>query len=1668
MKNMKNVNAKKVISLTLALLMLSIVIPYIVVTVQAEAVIIPNGNYTISSDGQYQLSEGYSGIIAISNDVNTVTVTDSVYCTTHNNTRIVIEGERSQALQLTIEDLTISSSNGAGIDFGSAGSFGHELLISGECQVTGGYYSAGIHVPEGVNLTIDKADGLSDDQAQLSTFGGDYGSGIGANSGSRSYMGNQGGDGGNITINGGTISAKGGIYGSGIGGGQYGGAGVISINGGTVIATGGNYGGGAGIGDGFWGTSNESTININGGIITAKGSTGSAGIGGAYLSDSEGNISINGGTVTATGGYNGGAGIGGGNSGSGGNIAITGTPVVIANSGGNGADHIGNGLESTNPWTLKNAVGGDLSYLRFNTGISDAKIVADVIDGEHFTNNQGLWSAFIPRIDAVAYTASKAGYAAVKGTQDLSLVSYGIDIPLTEDNTPPTVNVNSIIMQTGAATIATCDDYGIYGAVYVLAKGESDYTSKAALDEADAKALISLESQATSVTINTEGFDEGLYQVYAVDSAENVSSPCEMEIDNTPPIIDSAVRSDNIHIIVTLNENCKDIAQDNDGGFTVHETGNPGITYSISSIAQGIDERHAVLTTADMGVSGKEGVTVKYTAGENGILKDLAGNILGTNSTGVSIEAWDTTAPTVELSHNNAISKVKQGDEITITAAFNEGMSDAPTITITNGSVAGADMVNFSGDKRTWAYTWTVPDGDAEAAITVEGYDIAGNEYEGEDSLAFTIDNTPPEVVSVDVPGNGTYILGQNLDFSVEFSEVVIVDAASGTPSLTINIGEESLKAEYVSGTGTQYLFRCTLQAGSLDEDGIILDSEVVLNNGRIRDEAGNDLQFSLNGMEETSGIFVDAVVPEVVSVAVPGDNTYIAGDELDFIVNFSEAVTVNAGENPPYLSIILDTGDNVNAYYISGSTTGELVFRYIVQTGHEDTDGITMEDDILVNGGSLKDAAGNNAVLILNDAALTGGIKVDAIAPTLIGAVVIDNTHIIVYLSEVCTNIIKDNDGGFTVFENGNFGITYNVLSIEQGMHERQVMLTTADMGISAKEGIMVKYTAGGNGTVKDMAANAMATDSTGVGAARWDIIAPTIYEAAIGEGNVYIDINVSEGIYGEDDGTTVLTKEKLALVFTNNGGTASDAVISSIKQNNSTVEDSALELAGGDTTVRAFLTITGTPSGAETIEISPINEDSIFDKAGNGMEGTQTTGLKVLNDLKPPVIGDGTILVSAVTRSSLYLSWTTAADEATAQANLQYKVVRSTDNNINSADDAENNGITVQDWSSNLAGKQIIGLTAGTNYYFNVIVRDEAGNKSLYNTIQETTRSLGGSNSISASQSKLFMEIISGYEQLPVELDFDSRTGNAVASLDEMLHEQLFEKAEADESGRKSIILDMPEVEGASSYTLETSITGLSSKGTKNEMLLDTVFGTIGIPDNMLTGLDDIDGEKAAVTISQGDKSNMPSNLKEIIDDRPLVQLTFAVDGRQAAWNNPGLPVTVSIPYTPTAEELVNSEHINVWYIDGSGSVINVPSGRYDPATGMVTFTTTHFSRYVVAYETRTYDDLGNAPWAKKQVEVLASKGIVKGMSEKEYAPSDDITRADFLYSLVRTLGADAIVDGNFDDISRGAYYWKEIAIAKKLGITEGIGDNKFSPNASITTVSYTHLTLPTTPYV
>jgi hypothetical protein len=135
-------------------------------------------------------------------------------------------------------------------------------------------------------------------------------------------------------------------------------------------------------------------------------------------------------------------------------------------------------------------------------------------------------------------------------------------------------------------------------------------------------------------------------------------------------------------------------------------------------------------------------------------------------------------------------------------------------------------------------------------------------------------------------------------------------------------------------------------------------------------------------------------------------------------------------------------------------------------------------------------------------------------------------------------------------------------------------------------------------------------------------DTTPPSISSGTLAANNGYLDITFSEGIYGASDGTTALMANNLALTFTQNGGNATNVVVSSVKKNDSSTEGSASSLTGGETTVRVFLTITGTPSGVETIELKPANGTSIYDTAGNSMSASQTAGVKTLNDDLGPTV--------------------------------------------------------------------------------------------------------------------------------------------------------------------------------------------------------------------------------------------------------------------------------------------------------------------------------------------------------------------------------------------------------------------------------------------------------------
>ncbi|MCK7554777.1 cadherin repeat domain-containing protein [Chitinophaga sedimenti] len=122
----------------------------------------------------------------------------------------------------------------------------------------------------------------------------------------------------------------------------------------------------------------------------------------------------------------------------------------------------------------------------------------------------------------------------------------------------------------------------------------------------------------------------------------------------------------------------------------------------------------------------------------------------------------------------------------------------------------------------------------------------------------------------------------------------------------------------------------------------------------------------------------IDGIRPTITSVAVPANDTYIAGETLSFTANFSENITV-AGS--PYLSV--QVGGSALQAPVTSTTANSITFTYTVANGHLDADGVGL-NSIQLAGGTIRDAAGNDAILVLNNTGVLTGVLVDAVAPSI------------------------------------------------------------------------------------------------------------------------------------------------------------------------------------------------------------------------------------------------------------------------------------------------------------------------------------------------------------------------------------------------------------------------------------------------------------------------------------------------------------------------------------------------------------------------------------------------------------------------------------------------------------------------------------------------------------
>lgn len=98
--------------------------------------------------------------------------------------------------------------------------------------------------------------------------------------------------------------------------------------------------------------------------------------------------------------------------------------------------------------------------------------------------------------------------------------------------------------------------------------------------------------------------------------------------------------------------------------------------------------------------------------------------------------------------------------------------------------------------------------------------------------------------------------------------------------------------------------------------------------------------------------------------------------------------------------------------------------------------------------------------------------------------------------------------------------------------------------------------------------------------------------------------------------------------------------------------------------------------------------------------------------------------------------------------------------------------------------------------------------------------------------------------------------------------------------------------------------------------------------------------------------------------------------------------------------------------------------------------------------------FDDVSSNDWFADAVSYVVREGLFEGVSDDKFDPNGNMTRAMLVTVLWRMEGSPKVYGyADFKDVARGTWYTTAVAWASKHGIVKGISDTEFAPNASIT---------------
>jgi hypothetical protein len=160
---------------------------------------------------------------------------------------------------------------------------------------------------------------------------------------------------------------------------------------------------------------------------------------------------------------------------------------------------------------------------------------------------------------------------------------------------------------------------------------------------------------------------------------------------------------------------------------------------------------------------------------------------------------------------------------------------------------------------------------------------------------------------------------------------------------------------------------------------------------------------------------------------------------------------------------------------------------------------------------------------------------------------------------------------------------------------------------------------------------------------------------------------------------------------------------------------------------------------------------------------------------------------------------------------------------------------------------------------------------------------------------------------------------------------------------------------------------------------------------------------------------------------------------------------PVYLSVPYSG------DGAYPSIYRYNEETEEYNLIGGYYDEEAGVVRFTLSSFSQYMVDNANAVeFSDIDEITWGqefKDSVNRMSARGYVQGRGE-EFDPFTEVTRAEFAAMLVRLLDmTDTEGEDIFEDVESDDWFYNEVSAAFNAGLVQGVSTTEFKPNENIT---------------